>query len=130
MAAAKLSLDRASGIPGSSIITAISHNGLDCGVRIAGAGQTWFTHAASRPDGHFFPSYSPANAQLDLGDSAILEAYGLGGALAHAAPELARSMAQDWADASRTGQRMRQLFVDRHPLIAPALAGPEGEGWG
>ncbi|WP_218178907.1 hypothetical protein, partial [Pseudomonas gingeri] len=28
------------------------------------------------------------------------------------------------------GRRMRQLFVGQHPLLAPALAGPEGVGTG
>ncbi|OYU07770.1 MAG: hypothetical protein CFE47_10545 [Pseudomonas sp. PGPPP1] len=130
MAAAKLSLDRASGIQGSSIITAIARNGVHCGVRIAGAGQRWFTHAATQPHGCFFPPHEPSDGQPDLGDSAIVEAYGLGGTIAHAAPELARLMGQDWTQAEATGRRMRQLFTGQHPLIAPALAGVDGAGAG
>ena len=130
MAAAKLSLDRASGIEGSSIITAISRNGAQCGVRIAGVGQRWFTHAASTPDGRFFVPHTSADAQPDLGDSAIVEAYGLGGTIAHVAPELARLMVQDWPHAQATGQRMRDLFVSQHPAITPALAGVAGVGVG
>lgn len=130
MAAAKLSLDRASGIQGSSIITAIARNGVHCGVRIAGAGQRWFTHAATQPHGCFFPPHQPSDGQADLGDSAIVEAYGLGGTIAHAAPELARLMGQDWTQAEATGRRMRQLFTGQHPLIAPALAGVDGAGAG
>lgn len=130
MAAAKLSLDRASGIQGSSIITAIARNGVHCGVRIAGAGQRWFTHAATQPHGCFFPPHQPSDGQPDLGDSAIVEAYGLGGTIAHAAPELARLMGQDWTQAEATGRRMRQLFTGQHPLIAPALAGVDGAGAG
>ncbi|KAF1031175.1 MAG: hypothetical protein GAK37_00938 [Pseudomonas sp.] len=130
MAAAKLSLDRASGVEGSSIVTAISRNGVQCGVRIAGAGQRWFTHAATQPDGYFFPPHSARDGQADLGDSAIVEAYGLGGTIAHAAPELARQMLQDWPAVQATGQRMRAFFIDTHPLIAPALAGAEGVGAG
>ncbi|MGY2289564.1 oxamate carbamoyltransferase subunit AllG family protein [Pseudomonas sp. SDO528_S397] len=130
MAAAKVSLDRASGVEGSSIVTAISRNGVHCGVRIAGAGARWFTHAVTQPQGYFFPPHRPSDGQADLGDSAIVEAYGLGGTLAHAAPELARQMLQDWPGAQATGQRMRHLFIDTHPLIAPALAGVAGAGLG
>jgi len=130
MAAAKLALDRASGVEGSSIITAISRNGVQCGVRIAGAGQRWFTHAATAPQGYFFPPHLPGDGQADLGDSAIVEAYGLGGAVAHAAPELAQLMVQDWPQAKAAGRRMRELFVGQHPLIAPALAGARGVGAG
>ena len=130
MAAAKLALDRASGTDGSSIITAIARNGVRCGVRIAGAGQRWFTHAASSPQGYFFPPNVPADGQADLGDSAIVEAYGLGGTIAHAAPELAQLMVQDWEQAEAAGRRMRELFIAKHPLIAPALAGSRGVGAG
>lgn len=130
MAAAKLALDRASGIEGSSIITAIARNGVHCGVRIAGAGRRWFTHAATAPQGYFFPPHLPGDGQADLGDSAIVEAYGLGGTIAHAAPELAQLMVQDWPQARAAGRRMRELFVGQHPLIAPALAGSRGVGAG
>jgi hypothetical protein len=130
MAAAKLALDRAQGIAGSSIVTAISRNGSSCGVRIAGGGSRWFTAPASIPDGGFFAPHSRANAQGDLGDSAIMEAYGLGGAVAHCCPELARLMQQDWPAASATGYRMRALFDVPHPGIAPVLAGPGGVGLG
>lgn len=130
MAAAKLALDRASGVKGSSIITAIARNGVHCGVRIAGAGQRWFTHAATAPQGYFFPPHLPSDGQADLGDSAIVEAYGLGGTVAHAAPELAQLMVQDWSQARAAGRRMRELFVAQHPLIAPSLAGARGVGAG
>lgn len=130
MASAKLALDRARDIPGSSIVTAISRNGSVCGVRLAGTGSQWFTAPATTPDGEFFSPYTPADAQADLGDSAIMEAYGLGGAIAHCAPELARRMHQDWNAASEAGVRMRTLFEAAHPTIAPALAGESGVGLG
>ncbi|MFM0736379.1 DUF1116 domain-containing protein [Paraburkholderia xenovorans] len=130
MAAAKLALDRAQGIAGSSIVTAIARNGTVCGVRIAGGGSRWFTAPASIPDGGFFAPHSRANAQGDLGDSAIMEAYGLGGAIAHCSPELARLMHQEWPAASAAGQRMRALFDVSHPVIDPVLAGPAGVGLG
>ena len=130
MAAAKLALDQAQGIVGSSIVTAIARNGSACGVRIAGGGSRWFTAPASVPDGSFFAPHSRANAQADLGDSAIMEAYGLGGAIAHCSPELARTMRQDWTAASAAGSRMRTLFNLSHPAIVPVLAGPDGVGLG
>ena len=130
MACAKLALDRAHGIPGSTIVTAISRNGLSCGVRIAGGGERWFTAPASFPDGGFFAPHTRVDAQGDLGDSAIMEAYGLGGTVAHCSPELARLMQQDWQAASAAGHRMRSLFDSAHPTIAPALAGAAGVGLG
>lgn len=130
MAAAKLALDSADGVPGSSVVTALSRNGANCGIRIAGAGRRWFTAPASAPIGGFFAPFTRADAQPGLGDSAIVEAYGLGGTIAHASPEIARSMGRDWSEACEAGRAMRALFVGRHPVVAPALCGPEGVGAG
>ncbi|WP_375463980.1 DUF1116 domain-containing protein [uncultured Methylobacterium sp.] len=130
MAAAKLALDQADGVPGSSLVTALTRNGTVCGIRVAGTGRRWFTAPATIPEGGFFPPFTLADAQGDLGDSAIVEAYGLGGAIAHAAPEIARTMGRAWDEAVGDGRAMRALYVGRHPLIAPALCGAEGVGAG
>ena len=130
MAAAKLALDQAEGVAGSSLVTAISRNGVACGVRVAGMGRRWFTAPATIPQGGLFPPFTTADAQADLGDSAIMEAFGLGGAIAHASPELSRAMGRSWDEAVEAGQAMRRLFVGRHPAIAPVLAGEPGVGLG
>jgi Protein of unknown function (DUF1116) len=130
MAAAKLSLDRAIGVTGSRIVTAISRNGLDCGVQVAGLPDRWFKAPATLPDGCWFDGHGPHDAHGDLGDSAIMEAFGLGGCIAHASPEIARIMHRDWPEALEAGLAMRTLFVARHADIAPALAGHEGVGLG
>lgn len=130
MAAAKLCLDQASGVEGSSIVTAITRNGVDCAIRVAGCGKTWFRAPASGHVGGFFEGFSATDAQRDLGDSAIVEAMGLGGAVAHCAPEIARTMQADWGQAQVEGRRMRSLFVARAPWFDPALAAPDGIGLG
>lgn len=130
MAAAKLSLDRAVGVPGSRIVTAISRNGLDCGAQLAGLPGRWFKAPATRPDGCWFDDHTAQDAHGDLGDSAIMEAFGLGGCIAHAAPEIARTMRRDWREALDAGHAMRALFVAQREDIAPALAGGEGVGLG
>lgn len=130
MAAAKLSLDRARGIAGSSVVTALSRNGLVCGIQLAGTGDAWFTAPAGRPEGSFFAPFTATDAHGDLGDSAIMEAFGLGGCIAHASPEIAKTMGRDWAEAVAAGQRMRGLFLEASPLIGPALAGEARAGCG
>ena len=130
MAAAKLCLDRARGIAGSSVVTALSRNGLVCGIQLAGTGDAWFTAPADRPDGSFFPPFTHADAHGDLGDSAIMEAFGLGGCIAHASPEIAKTMGCGWAESITAGRLMRRLFLAANPLIGPALAGPERAGCG
>jgi Protein of unknown function (DUF1116) len=130
MAAVKLCLDQARGVANSTIVTAISRNGLVCGVQLAGSGDAWFTTPADAPDGGFFEPFTRADAHADLGDSAIMEAYGLGGCIAHASPEIARTMGRDWNEAVAAGQRMRRLFIDANPMIGPALAGEAKAGIG
>ncbi|CAA0089981.1 Uncharacterised protein [Starkeya nomas] len=130
MAAAKLSLDRARDVAGSCIVTAISRNGLSCGIQLAGTGEEWFKAPADLPRGGFFPPFVLADAHADLGDSAIMEAYGLGGCIAHVSPQIAETMQRPWSEARAGGERMRFCFAARNPVIAPALAGTKGVGLG
>jgi hypothetical protein len=130
MAAAKLCLDQARGIAHSTVVTAISRNGLVCGIQLAGSGDAWFTAPAGQPNGAFFETFTRADAHADLGDSAIMEAFGLGGCISHASPEIAKTMGRDWDEAVQAGRRMRGLFIDPNPLIDPALAGAAKAGIG
>lgn len=130
MAAAKLCLDRAQGAAGSTVVTALSRNGVDCAIRVAGAGARWFRAPATIPRGGLFEGFAPGDAQPDLGDSAIVEAFGLGGCAAHVAPELARTAGAPWPEAQAEGRRMRGLFLARQTAFDPALAVPEGLGLG
>lgn len=130
MAAAKLCLDSAKGIAGSTVVTAISRNGTVCGIRLAATGDRWFNAPAGLPQGGFFPGFSLADAHRDLGDSSIMESFGLGGCIAHASPEIARTMGRTWSEATAVGSRMRQQFRSALPTVTPALAGDGGAGLG
>lgn len=130
MASAKLCLDQARRVTGSSVVTAITRNGVDCAIQVAGTGDRWFRAPADTPGGALFDGFTPAHVHPDMGDSAIMEALGLGGCIAHASPEIARTMRQDWPQSIAEGQRMRALFVAAHPTFRPALCGAEGVGLG
>src|SRR6185437_7667033 len=71
MAACKAMLDAAAGVPASSMVTAMSRNGINFGIRLSGTGDRWFEAPANPVDGLYFPGYSRADAAADLGDSAI-----------------------------------------------------------
>ncbi len=88
MAACKSMLDRARGIAGSSMVTAMARNGVEFGIQLSGTGDRWFTTPAPVVDGLYFPGYSIADAAPDLGDSAITETAGLGGFAMAAAPAI------------------------------------------
>jgi hypothetical protein len=86
MATAKAITDPARGIEGSSVVTAMSRNGTDFGIRVSGTGDRWFTAPVEMPVGLYFPGYSANDANPDMGDSAIVETVGLGAFAMAAAP--------------------------------------------
>lgn len=90
MASAKVSADAAHGITGSSMVTAMARNGVEIGIRVSGLGNTWFTAPAAEVNGLYFPGYTIADANRDIGDSAIMETLGVGGFAIAAGPAIVR----------------------------------------
>jgi hypothetical protein len=86
MATGKAIADAARGIDGASLVTAMSRNGTEFGIQVSGLGDAWFTAPAATPVGLYFPGFTPADANPDMGDSAIVETVGLGGFAMAAAP--------------------------------------------
>ncbi|MDQ6774281.1 MAG: DUF1116 domain-containing protein [Candidatus Dormibacteraeota bacterium] len=86
MAAAKGACEAAAGEPRSTLVVAMARNGTEFGVRVSGAPERWFVAPAEVPTGLFLGAYTQADANPDLGDSAITETYGLGGFAMAAAP--------------------------------------------
>ena len=116
MAMGKSILDPARGIPDSTIVTAMARNGTDFGICIAGRGQQWFTAPVEMPQGLYFPGFSAADANPDMGDSAILEAVGLGAFSMAAAPAVAGFVgAGGFAEAVATTRMMGEIAAARHP---------------
>jgi hypothetical protein len=86
MATGKALTDPARGIEGSSVVTAMSRNGTDFGIRVSGTGDRWFTAPVEMPTGIYFPGFGERDANPDIGDSAIVETIGLGAFAMGAAP--------------------------------------------
>ena len=101
MAASKACLDPARGIEHSSVAVVMARNGTDFGVQLSGTGNAWFTGPAPVPDALFFPGFTKADANPDIGDSAITETYGLGGFAIAAAPAIVQFVGGRAADALR-----------------------------
>src|SRR5689334_1485561 len=114
MAACKAGLDAASGIPGSTVVTAMSRNGVDFGIRLSGTGSAWFTAPVGVPDGLYFPGYGPDDANPDLGDSAITETFGIGGFAMAAAPAIVRFVGGTPADAIGFTRLMERITLTRN----------------
>ena len=109
MAASKATLDAARGIVHSSVVTVMSRNGTDFGVQLSGSGGKWFTGPADVPDALFFPGYSRADANPDIGDSAITETNGLGGFAIAASPAIVQFVGGSTSDAIRYTQQMYEI---------------------
>ena len=89
MAMGKAIMDPVRGIDGASIVTAMSRNGTDFGVQLAGLGERWFTAPVEMPHGLYFPGFTADDANPDIGDSTIVETVGLGGFAMAASPAVA-----------------------------------------
>ncbi|SEL95022.1 Protein of unknown function [Blastococcus sp. DSM 46786] len=130
MPTAKLALDAARGIPGSTMLTVMSRNGTEFGIQTAGTGDRWFTGPANTPVGLFLGDYGPDDANPDIGDSAIMETYGIGGFAMAAAPAIVRFVGGTVPDALATTERMYQLTLAENPAMAIPIMGFRGSPTG
>ena len=81
-----------------------------------------FVGPAQVVDGLFFPGYSAADANPDIGDSAIMETAGIGGFAMAAAPAIVQFVGGSAEDALATTRRMGRITVGKNPVWAiPAL---------
>ncbi|MCS6783767.1 MAG: DUF1116 domain-containing protein [Candidatus Caldarchaeum sp.] len=114
MASCKLMADKAHNIKYSTIVTAISRNGTDLGIRVSGLGDEWFTTQAPVPKGLYFPGYSEADSNPDIGDSTITETAGLGGAAIAASPAIVKFVGGDVKQALEMTNRMGRITYGKH----------------
>src|SRR4051812_22200806 len=102
MPTAKLAMDAARDVPGSTMLTVMARNGTEFGIQTAGTGDRWFTGPAQTPVGLYLGDYGPEDANPDIGDSAIMETYGVGGFSMAAAPAIVRFVGGSVPDALAT----------------------------
>ena len=123
MALGKALTDPARNIAHASIVTAMCRNGTDFGIRVSGTGDRWFTAPVEMPQGLYFPGYSEADANPDMGDSAIVETIGLGGFAMGAAPAVVGFVGAGRAsDAAVYTRSMGEITVAANPeWTIPAL---------
>src|SRR5262249_54659231 len=116
MAAAKASADPCLGVAGSTLVATMARNGTEFGIRVAGLGDRWFTPPGNVPRGLYFPGFGPADANPDIGDSAIVETIGLGGMAMAASPAVVRFVgAGGLADALYITEEMAEITLGEHP---------------
>lgn len=122
MPAGKAMLEPAEGVPGSSIVTVMARNGTDFGIRLAGMPGRWFTASAGRVRGLYFPGYTEADANPDIGDSTITETAGFGGFAMAAAPAITQFVGGSPEMATATTLAMYEITAAEHEHFSiPAL---------
>jgi hypothetical protein len=122
MPAGKAALEPAEGVEGSSIVTVMARNGTDFGIRIASMPEEWFVAPAGVVQGLYFPGYSEADANLDIGDSTITETAGYGGVAMAAAPAIVKFIGGTPQDAISSTLEMYEITFSEHEgFTIPAL---------
>ena len=115
MAAGKLVVDAGADVPGSSLVTVMARNGTEFGIRLSGTGDRWFTAPAPVVDGLFLGSFTAADANPDIGDSAITETVGLGGFAMAASPAIVGFVGGTVAGAVQRTLQMYEITLGEHP---------------
>ena len=123
MAMGKCLTDPARNIAGSSVVTAMSRNGTDFGIRVSATGDRWFTAPVEMPTGIYFPGFSEKDANPDMGNSAIVETIGLGAFAMAAAPAVVGYVGAGRASQATSFTRaMAELTIGANPAwTIPAL---------
>jgi hypothetical protein len=113
MAATKCMMKLAEGIKGSSFITAAGGNGNTVGIQISGLPGQWFTIKADAPVGRFDVDLPSDRALGAIGDSAVVDAFGLGAMAGNLNAE--QNAAQLPFLPDDTSSRSNGLGVGTHP---------------
>lgn len=122
MAAAKVSLDSIGFVEGSTMVTVMARNGTDFGIQIAGIERRWFTCQAALPDVLLFPGFTRADVNRDIGDSAIMETYGVGGFALAAAPAIVQFVGGTPQDAINYTREMYEICLgENRNFTIPSL---------
>jgi hypothetical protein len=113
-------------VPGSSIVTRMSRNGTDFGIRVSGIGthadEGWFVAPAEVPVGVLYPGRTPEECNPDVGDSVITECAGLGAFAMAAGPAIAKLVGGTPEDAVAATHEMYRITAAEHPdFRIPAL---------
>ncbi|BCA86448.1 acyl-CoA synthetase FdrA [Enterococcus saigonensis] len=116
MATGKAIVDTARKDTKGTIVTTMTRNGVDFGIRIAQTGDAWYTAPVNTPKGLYFTGFTEDDGNPDIGDSAITETVGVGAMAMVAAPGVTRFVgAGGFQDALDISDEMEQICQTHNP---------------
>ena len=123
MACARALTGWAAEVQGSSVVTSMARNGTTFGTRLSGS-DDWFC-APSPMVGHalYHPGRGEQDAAPDIGDSAVLELIGLGGAAAAGSPAVGQLVGGLAAAGALTAELDRVCVGRSSRFALPTLGG-------
>jgi hypothetical protein len=123
MAAARSLTGWAAQVPGSSVVTTMARNGTEFGTRLSGC-DTWYLAPSPMVGSALYhPGRGDQDAAPDIGDSAVLELIGLGGAAAAGSPAVGQ-LVGGLAAAGELTAELEQVCVGRSSrFVLPTLGG-------
>lgn len=119
MAYCKSIMDASKSIGEGTIVTAMTRNGKEFAIKVSGLGDTWFKAPVNMPKGLFFTGYTQDEANMDMGDSAITETFGVGGMAMIAAPGVTRFVGADGFNAAKEiSDEMEEITIGHNQNLA------------
>lgn len=115
MAATKCMMKLAEGVDGASFITAAGGNGSEVGIQISGLPGQWFTTPAHPPKGKFDIDLPADRALGAIGDSAVVDAFGLGAMAIELSPQQKQGLGSFLPTDAKA--RTSGLSVGAHPYF-------------
>lgn len=123
MASAMALLEAVRNVEYSTIVTTMVGNGVEYGIKVSGLGHKWNLAPSPMLTGEYVVANVNQSEVLPwIGDSCILEATGLGGFAAAAAPAVMRSLDKTLQDGIEQTLEMREITVSENAnYLIPAL---------
>jgi len=123
MASAMALLEAIRNVEYSTIVTSMVGNGVEYGIKVSGLGTNWYNAPSPKITGEYVASDVNADEVLPwIGDSCILEATGLGGFAAAAAPAVMRSLDKTLQDGIEQTLEMSEITATENVnYLIPAL---------
>ena len=119
MATGKAIVDGARSETKGTVVTTMTRNGVNFGIRIAETEDEWHIAPVNTPKGLYITGFTEADGNPDIGDSAITETVGVGAMAMVAAPGVTRFVgAGGFEDALETSNEMAKICLGHNSTFS------------